>query len=296
MSETIAVWSWRQAIMKSKLPAMTKHVLITLESFMNSHGSGCYPSQKTIAQYASMTERSVIKHIDDAIKAGFLVKKKRGLKGYGWDSNEYMAAMPTGFEGINPIQTGVNDVHIGGEGDSCLPQKRGEGDSHIGVNDVHINYPIVNIPIERKDNTTYYPKESPDTPPAEVLPPVKNSQGKISYPPDFETFWDAYPVNGASKSAAFKSYQKAIARSENGSQAIAEAAQAYAGYCLHTDTTIAHATTWLNQDRFSVDYRNLYRQWKTQNGQRPNRSTRNDPQQTRMAIAQGIADSLNSAR
>ena len=71
------IWSWRQAILKSELPSTTKLVLMVLSTYMNDHGEGCYPSQEQIARDASLTTRAVIKHLDIAIKEGWLAKKKR---------------------------------------------------------------------------------------------------------------------------------------------------------------------------------------------------------------------------
>lgn len=76
------------------------------------------------------------------------------------------------------------------------------------------------------------------------------------YSDQFETFWSsAYPRNGASKAMTFKSWQKAILFEEP--EAIIKAAAEYSQYCERENVSIAHATTWLNQERWTVDHLNL---------------------------------------
>jgi Helix-turn-helix domain len=91
-------WSWRNAILKSKLPATTKHVLMVISCHMNDMGEGCYPSTKRIAEYASLSERSVCTHIEDAGKAGWLEVKTHGYSGQGWARHEYLPLWPEGTE------------------------------------------------------------------------------------------------------------------------------------------------------------------------------------------------------
>jgi len=74
------------------------------------------------------------------------------------------------------------------------------------------------------------------------------------YPDDFNIFWkSAYPRNGSSKKMAYRSWQKADAPSKE----IITAAASYASYCVRTGASVAHATTWLNQERWTIDYDNL---------------------------------------
>ena len=91
-------WSWRNAILKSKLPATTKHVLMVISCHMNDMGEGCYPSTKRIAEFASLSERSVCTHIEDAGKAGWLEVKTHGYSGQGWARHEYLPLWPEGTE------------------------------------------------------------------------------------------------------------------------------------------------------------------------------------------------------
>jgi hypothetical protein len=88
-------WSWRHAVLKSGLPATTRHVLLTISCFMNDVGGGCYPTQEQLAEASGLTDRAVRQHIDAAVKAGWLVRKEHGFRGQKWRNHEYEAAWPT---------------------------------------------------------------------------------------------------------------------------------------------------------------------------------------------------------
>lgn len=88
-------WSWRHAILKSDLPATTRHVLLTVSCFMNDVGGGCYPTQEQIAEASGLTDRSVRQHIEVAIEAGWLKRKEHGFRGQKWRNYEYEASWPS---------------------------------------------------------------------------------------------------------------------------------------------------------------------------------------------------------
>ena len=137
-------WSWQQAILESALPPTTRHVLLTLATYMNSHGDNCFPSHQTIAKNTGLTVRSVITHIQVAVDAGFLVKEKRNLPGRVWDANEYYPSFPIVGEGVNVIHPS-QEIELRGETGSlegCTTFTR-------GVKDVHTNRPLnspMNLP------------------------------------------------------------------------------------------------------------------------------------------------------
>lgn len=96
------------------------------------------------------------------------------------------------------------------------------------------------------------------TPPSEnATPPLAETEGHITnhnnqsiYTSEFLEFWDAYPSRpNASKKASFKKWQTAIR--QTAPQDIIKAAGKYALSVRNTDPQyIAHATTWLNQERY----------------------------------------------
>lgn len=108
-----------------------------------------------------------------------------------------------------------------------------------------------------------FPTPLPITPP--LNPPTspslrsglpKTRARKLDYPDEFEEFWKIYPTNGASKQSAFQSYLKATANGAD-HDAIRTACHSYIRFLRATGTPTAHATTWINQQRWTVDYEAL---------------------------------------
>ncbi|WP_073833039.1 helix-turn-helix domain-containing protein [Pseudovibrio exalbescens] len=124
MSEQSQAWSWRQAIYKSNLPAMTKHVLQTLSAFMNSFGESCYPSVETLAEYTSLSKRAVIDHLRQAREAGWIEVSSHGFRGQKWKRNEYTPRWP---DRDLVASCGVINDERGGEGGSPPRGKNARG-------------------------------------------------------------------------------------------------------------------------------------------------------------------------
>ncbi len=87
-------WSWRHAIIKSELPATTRHVLLTLSCYMNELGEGCYPTTKTLASATGLSERAICTHLDKAHTTGWLGRKRHGFAGQKWANHEYEPSFP----------------------------------------------------------------------------------------------------------------------------------------------------------------------------------------------------------
>ena len=150
-------FTWRSAILKSELPSTTKLVLLVLSTYMDDHGSGAFPSMETMAADAGLSKRAVIKQIQIATDAGFIVVSKHGYGGQKWARNEYKIAFPSTKRGepdSPPIpEKVVNDDHQldqeGGELESPplaevvndVP-KGGEPDDTKVVNQVHSISPL----------------------------------------------------------------------------------------------------------------------------------------------------------
>lgn len=88
-----------------------------------------------------------------------------------------------------------------------------------------------------------------------VLSPNNMSPVPKKYTEDFERFWSEFGKNGASKSETFKKWKTAIKKEQP--HVIIEAIPAYLDYLQRTNTPKAHATTWLNQERWTVDHGSL---------------------------------------
>ena len=87
-------WTWRHAILQSELPPTTRHVLLTISCFMNEMGQGAYPTTKKLEEATGLSERAVCTHIQNAVDAGWLVKRVHGFRGQKWKNNEYEANWP----------------------------------------------------------------------------------------------------------------------------------------------------------------------------------------------------------
>lgn len=252
---SMQVWSWRQAILRSTLESSTKLVLLALSTYMNDHGEGCYPSQEQVALDTSLSKRSVITHIDLAVGAGFLAKDKRKLPGRKWDANEYRASIPSDFASVAPHDEGVNVLHPMTEkparGEMVAPHETAEGCNGFlhGVNQLHTNSPE-NSPLIKKEGG----------------PPLQKK--RAGYSDEFEAFWKTYPPNTGSKADAARAYEKAIKQGVDHAT-VRNSAANYGAYLLASGITVAHAATWLNGERWTIDYSSHARREIAAAGNRP---------------------------
>lgn len=147
----IKVWSWREAVQKSKLPPTTKLVLFNLALHMNEVGQSCFPSTKQQAKDTGLTERTICTHIQTAVDRGFLKKSRHGFSGQGWARNEYSAALPEGIElgHAKPSTAHLSDFDNRTKGTERAsaphfdnPPQGTEPDDKKALNDVQSNSPI----------------------------------------------------------------------------------------------------------------------------------------------------------
>lgn len=173
-------WTWRHAVLKSSLPATTRHVLLTISCFMNEVGGGCYPTTKQIADATGLSERSVCTHIDVAAKAGWIRVSQHGFRGQGWRNNQYEAAWPDGQKGTEPASAPEAEA-------LNLMQEGTEPDDRKALKEVQSILPD-NIPI----NTS-----------------AREAGGVDSIEREFEDVWLDFPRHPNSRRfAALKSYRR----------------------------------------------------------------------------------------
>ncbi|WP_413711762.1 helix-turn-helix domain-containing protein [Rhizobium sp. Rhizsp82] len=203
------VWTWRQAIFESKLQVTTKLVLQALASHLNDMGGPMFPSQERLAKLCSLSERSVITHLQIAEDEGWIVASKREMKGSKWAANEHVARWPDGVKEIHPATTcGVKDVHLGGEPASCG-----------GVKEVHTNSP----------------SEHSNEP-----------SNKARVETDFAEFWSAYP-NKVGKPRALSAW-KTKKPDLSTVLASLRRWKASDQWTKDDGRYIPHPTTWLNRE------------------------------------------------
>ena len=91
-------YTWRAGIIKSQLPATTRHVLLTLSCHFNDACEACYPSTRLLAEETGLSERAVITHLANARALGWLRVSKHGFAGQEWARNQYTPSFPQGTE------------------------------------------------------------------------------------------------------------------------------------------------------------------------------------------------------
>ena len=99
------VWSWRDAVTQADLEPNTKYILLVLSLYMDERGGSCYPTIDTLVKDSSLARGTVIKHLNLAEEAGFILRRRHGFKGQEWANNEYAAAYPAHAALIKPDDT-----------------------------------------------------------------------------------------------------------------------------------------------------------------------------------------------
>ena len=238
------VWSWRNLIQKAEIPSTTKLVMFNLSCYMNDTGEGCYPSTKRQASDTGLSERAVCTHISKAKEYGLIEVVRHGFGGQKWSRNEYMAKYPEGTElGSAPY----NEKALN------LMQEGTEPDDIKALNDVQSNSPVELSSIN-----------TPPTPqgvsPPKAKPESKKQKPKkpkvINYSESFEEFWRQYPsTRKGKKERAYEKWQEIINENRATEQEILNGTLRYAASDEVARGYAAHATTWLNDDRWNNSYR-----------------------------------------
>lgn len=118
-------WQWIGLVFSSDGPKSptSRLVLAALCRRMDSDGSNCYPSTRTLAVETGLSERSVCTHLELLSKAGWIDIRERVGNKHGWRLNQYFPRIP-GTEGRSAPST-----FRGAEGGSVPKQQGAEGDS-----------------------------------------------------------------------------------------------------------------------------------------------------------------------
>jgi hypothetical protein len=85
---------------------------------------------------------------------------------------------------------------------------------------------------------------------------AKGKGARAEYPPEFESFWTLVVRKEPSKAKTYEAWEKAVAREADPLEIIAGAerwAPVWEAVARDDMTKVAHATTWLNQDRWTVE-------------------------------------------
>lgn len=141
-------YSWEHAIMQcDALESVTKYLLLALGYHMSKAGDQCFPKQSTLAQEMKVSRSTVAKHIELAIKAGFLRKQSHGYKGVRHRQLEYEACFPDGS--AQNSETNVAQADITNVCENDINREECPPDGHSNVRQLgmhrtdHANKPAI---------------------------------------------------------------------------------------------------------------------------------------------------------
>ena len=111
---------WRDAVRDSELDRTAKLVAHTLSTYLNGNGHG-FPSQRTLAAGASLSDRAIYKATVSLERAGFLeVEWSRGRS-----SHRYVATLPATANAVRRSEwSTANPASANPERDAPNPERR----------------------------------------------------------------------------------------------------------------------------------------------------------------------------
>lgn len=134
-TRTIApLFTWRSAIAESDLPPTTRHVLLTLSTYMNERGGSAYPGSARLAKDSGLHADTVKHHLREAVRLDWIrvVTQGGSVAGGKRLAAEYVASVP-----------GVEDPRYSDDRGSCSDD-RGSRTARPGADDPPIT--SVNTP------------------------------------------------------------------------------------------------------------------------------------------------------
>lgn len=133
-------FSWTRAVSSADGPpkTTTRHVLLALSLYMSAKGDSCFPSITTLATDTGLSRKSVITHLQEAERLGWIARQKEPMpgKGKGWNRMTYVASAPARFRAQKVVKEVHHEPREGGEPDG----EGGEPDGRKAVKEVHPMY------------------------------------------------------------------------------------------------------------------------------------------------------------
>lgn len=215
--------------------------------------------------------RTIRQALDFWKKAGIILCEKRGLPCktyYNIDLQKLQKMIKSTYE-----KTSQNALTREGKNASPSLYKNaltGEGKNastyikteSIKTDSIKTDSPCLQNPLDFSDSPQGGENDSELKNESEVLTSKAEKPSKQSKAKEenlaFEQFWGNYP-NKINKSTAKTSFQKAIKKGVS-PQLIISKAREYANYCRDKNVWTAHASTWLNQERYLNDYQELLKE------------------------------------
>ena len=144
----VPVWTWRDAIRKTPVPPLTKHICNCIANYVSDVGKGAFPSVRQLIDDSGMSNKSVAAHLQNAVDAGLLeIEREKGKDGRFGRSTYYprfpddMVLKRRADRVIDADEADdqVNELHAASpsEGDT-----RGDADDDADqVNELHTDRP-----------------------------------------------------------------------------------------------------------------------------------------------------------
>lgn len=227
MSGAALVWA---ANVKGLSPS-TKIVLIQLAERHNKDTGACNPSLAKLTDDCEMSRASVLRHLNELEKAGFVTRVSRGRDNGGRTSSQYNLHMNMGQR--SQIETGAKVANDGGQRSHSVGGK-GRTDET----------PYIEPVLNQKEPA---PEGAIDL--FSGLPVQTSAESESDL---FDQFWEAYPKK-AGKDAARRAFTKAIKKAP--AQIIIERAKAYADWLNSLGPNdfkpgVKYPQGWLNDGRW----------------------------------------------
>lgn len=181
------VLRWRSAVLNSSLSATQKLCLLVLAEWADPDGTNCRPAMETIADKASVNEKSVRRAMDAAAPLGWFARHHR-RSNKGWKQFEYTLSIPDAADSVSCRSVDVPDIE-------STPSEPSTGLSVLMQRTLCPDVPDT----ESDDLSITYPRPSKEQKhvQSELIAPVGSR---------FDEFWKAYPrkVNKADAQKAWK--------------------------------------------------------------------------------------------
>ncbi len=89
------LYHWQSAIKSSDLSATTKHLLLTLATYMRSSKLYCHPIITDLMTDCSLSNRVIILHLKIAEDSGFIKTEIGHFTGQQWRRSTYFPFIPS---------------------------------------------------------------------------------------------------------------------------------------------------------------------------------------------------------
>ena len=204
-------------VWRTDLPTTEKMVLLVIADHASDDGTEAWPSQATIAAKASISIRTVQRAVNSLVEAKYLWMEK----GAGGSANCR--------EDRRPHRYTINLKRLRGD-ITTTRDERDDIESESGA--------TLATPTGRLSRPMNHPNKPSKEPSVEIV--VAQTE--------FDLFWKFYPLK-VGKAAAKRAYEKA--RRTTSTKIILDGALRYAKDPNRHPSYTAHASTWLNAERWN---------------------------------------------